>query len=284
MIMNPKLTIGMATYDDFHGVYFSIQSLRMHHPEIMDQVEFIVVDNNPESNHGQEVKKFVENQVQNGRYIPFTEWKSTGVRDKVFREARGEYVICMDCHVIFPLGSIKSLIDHYEKNPDTRDIIQGPLMYDDFNNFSTHFHPEWSHQMFGTWATNRGALEAGEPFDIPMCGLGVFSCKKEHWVGINENFRGFGGEEWYVHEKFRRAGGRAICLPSFKWMHRFGRPEGAPFPLTLDLKVRNYMIGWMEIYKDPNHKMVQSIIDHFSEWKPRQDLDDMFGKVLNELY
>ena len=44
------------------------------------------------------------------------------------------------------------------------------------------------------------------------------------------------------------------------------------------------MIGWMEIYKDPNHKMVQSIIDHFSEWKPRQDLDDMFGKVLNELY
>ena len=266
--MNPKLTIGMATYEDYHGVYFSVQALRMYHSEIMNQVEIIVVDNKPDGRHGKEVKKFIENQVQNGRYIPFSEWESTGVRDKVFAEARGEYVVCMDCHVLFSPGSLKELLDYYDANSDTRDIIQGPLMYDNFNNFSTHFNPEWRDQMFGTWATDDEALAKGEPFQIPMCGLGIFSCKKEHWPGFNKQFRGFGGEEWYIHEKFRQRGGRALCLPFLKWMHRFGRPDGAPFPLTLEFKVRNYMIGWLELYKDPNDSRIQSIIEHFSQWKP----------------
>ncbi len=30
------LTIGMATYDDYDGVYFTVQALRLYHPEIMD--------------------------------------------------------------------------------------------------------------------------------------------------------------------------------------------------------------------------------------------------------
>ncbi len=29
---NKLLTIGMSTYDDFDGVYFTLQSLRMYHP------------------------------------------------------------------------------------------------------------------------------------------------------------------------------------------------------------------------------------------------------------
>ena len=33
---HPDLTIGMATYDDFDGVYFTIQSLRLHHAEVME--------------------------------------------------------------------------------------------------------------------------------------------------------------------------------------------------------------------------------------------------------
>src|SRR5262245_25026838 len=31
-----KLTVGMATYDDYDGVYFSLQALRLYHPEILD--------------------------------------------------------------------------------------------------------------------------------------------------------------------------------------------------------------------------------------------------------
>ena len=34
-----KLCIGMATYDDYDGVYFSVQAIRLYHPEVLDQLE-----------------------------------------------------------------------------------------------------------------------------------------------------------------------------------------------------------------------------------------------------
>ena len=54
----PKLTIGMATYDDFDGVFFTIQSLRAYFPMCMsDRVEFILIDNNPSGKHAEANKK-----------------------------------------------------------------------------------------------------------------------------------------------------------------------------------------------------------------------------------
>ena len=69
MSNKPFLTIGMATFDDFHGVYFSIQALRMYHPEVMDDTEILIIDNNPKGEHGKQVKKF-SGWTPNVRYIP----------------------------------------------------------------------------------------------------------------------------------------------------------------------------------------------------------------------
>ena len=33
-----KLCIGMATYDDFDGVYFSVQAIQLYHPEVADEI------------------------------------------------------------------------------------------------------------------------------------------------------------------------------------------------------------------------------------------------------
>ena len=46
---------------------------------------------------------------------------------------------------------------------------------------------------------DRGRDSNGEPFEIPMQGLGMFSCRKEAWLGFNPLFNGFGGEEGYIH-------------------------------------------------------------------------------------
>ena len=51
------------------------------------------------------------------------------------------------------------------------------------------------------------------PFAVPAQGMGLFSCRREAWLGFNPNFRGFGGEEFYIHEKYRQAGRRTVCLP-----------------------------------------------------------------------
>ena len=260
-----KLTVGMATYDDFDGVFFSVQAIRMYHPEVMDQVEILVVDNNPDSPSGKAVKKYMEASVPNGRYIPFKKFKSNFVKERVFVEAEGEFVLCIDCHVLLPPGALRKLIAYYELFPNTNDLIQGPMWHDNLKDCSTHFKPRWRGGMYGTWDTDQELLDRGDAFEIPMQGCGLLSCKKENWVGFNPDFRGFGGEEWYIQEKFRKYGGRAICLPFLKWNHRFGRPAGAPFKVNIEDKIRNYFLGWMELYNNIEHPGIQEMLNSFTE-------------------
>jgi hypothetical protein len=63
-----KLTIGMATYDDYDGVYFTLQAIRLYHPEIINDVEFIIIDNNPDGPCAQALKE-LGNWISNYRYI-----------------------------------------------------------------------------------------------------------------------------------------------------------------------------------------------------------------------
>jgi hypothetical protein len=46
-------------------------------------------------------------------------------------------------------------------------------------------------------------------------------------------------------------------------MHRFGRPRGIPYPLTVDDKLRNYLLGHTELGLDP-----QPVLSHFSQYLP----------------
>src|SRR6266545_1226151 len=151
------------------------------------------------------------------------------------------------------------LKQYYRDHPDCDDLLHGLLVYDDGHLISTHMEPQWRAQMWGTWATDsRGWDEEGEPFEIPMQGLGAFSCGKTAWLGFNPLFRGFGGEEGYIHEKFRQAGRKTLCLLWFRRMHRFERPAGVPFPLRVEDKLRNYLIGHLEVNLD-----IRPVVEHF---------------------
>jgi len=97
-----------------------------------------------------------------------------------------------------------------------------------------------------------------DEFEIPGQGMGLFSCRKAIWPGFNPEFRGFGGEEMYMHEKFRQQGGRAMCLGFLKWLHRFGHPNGVKYPLTRWNKVRNYVLGHQELGLD-----LTPVYEHF---------------------
>lgn len=66
-------------------------------------------------------------------------------------------------------------------------------------------------------------------------------------TGINPRFRGFGGEEGYLQEKVRRAGGRVLCHPAVGWAHRFARPAGIAYHNAWEDRYRNYLLGWREI-------------------------------------
>jgi len=135
------LTIGMATYNDFDGVYFTVQALRLY--QDLTDTELLVVDN-----YGCEhTKAFIENWVK-GRYILATDAVGTAApRERVFREAQGEAVLCCDSHVLFAPGAIARLKAYYQEHPDTRDLLQGPLVADDLHTVSTHQDPVWENEM-----------------------------------------------------------------------------------------------------------------------------------------
>lgn len=254
-----KLTIGMATFDDFHGVAFTVQSLLLHHlPKCGAEYEVIVVDNNPGSAHGKATRDLCAKTT--ARYVPMVgQTGTTQPRERIFREATGDLVLCMDPHVLFALGSLRKLVEWYRENPTSLDLLSGPLIYDNLVDVVTHFNEHWSAEMEGQWNTDPRGIDPGnEPFDIPGQGLGVFSCRKAAWLGFNPHFRQFGGEELYIHRKFRKAGRRTLCLPFLRWWHRFGRPEGIAYPIQRYGKVRNYVLGHQELGMD-----VTPIYDHF---------------------
>jgi glycosyltransferase involved in cell wall biosynthesis len=256
-----KMTIGMPTYDDYDGVYFSLQSLRLYHPEVVDDAELIVVDNNPGGKCAEALRK-LEGHFPNYRYIPHTLTQGTSVaKQRVFSEASGTLVLCMDSHVLLPPGALRALLDYFDANPGTRDLMQGPLLVDNLKTAFTHLSPVWRGGMFGTWdSDDRGNNPAGEPFEIPMQGLGLFACRKDAWPGFNPRFRGFGGEEGYIHEKFRKAGGRTLCLPALRWIHRFDRPMGVPYRNVWEDRIWNYLLGFTELGLDTSE-----LEAHFSE-------------------
>lgn len=278
----PKLTIGMAVYDDLDGVWSTVQALRLYHHEAMRDCEIVVVDNNPTSRHGHAVKNFmnwVKGDVVAARYVGYTEaGGTTQPRNHVFAIAEAPAVMVIDSHVLIAPGAIKRLIDFYDNalepsrsfgdptttadphvlagepdRPRVDDFFAGPMIYDDLVNRATHLGDEWRGEMWGTWQVDdRGGAftksnPAGDPFEIGAMGLGLFSCRKDAWLGFNPKFRGFGGEEWYIQEKYRRAGRKAWCLPWLMWNHRFGRPDGVKYPLQRWDRVRNYVIGLTEL-------------------------------------
>lgn len=118
----------------------------------MENVEILVVDN-----FGCNTTAiFAASTGLNGqvRYIRATEKTGTAApRQKVFEEARGQAVLCMDSHVLLcpaALPDSRSSTAH----PDTLDLYQGPLLYDCLDECRTHFDPVWDSQMFGKWGND----------------------------------------------------------------------------------------------------------------------------------
>jgi hypothetical protein len=272
-----KLTIGMAVHDDLDGLYFTIQAIRMFHKEVLNDVEFVVVDNNPSGAHSKCIRDFINWIEEPVQYLPFTKYNSTIVRNKIFDLADAPYVLSIDSHVLIEPGAIKKLIDFYDNNEDNGNLLQGPLVYDNLRGISTHFDLVWQSNMWGVWGTDvRGEDPNGPPFEIQAQGLGLFSCRKDAWLGFNQEFRGFGGEEGYIHEKYRKNGKTTMCLPFLRWNHRFYRPSGVSYPNDLSQRFKNYLIGFKELGLN-----IDELKSHFEQSIDKTVINNLVNEVFN---
>jgi glycosyltransferase involved in cell wall biosynthesis len=275
----PKLTIGIAVFDDFSRLHMMIQVIRMLHSEALPDCELIIVDNNPASLDGQQLKPFLDRcnpseesfkwvHSEDGKvggsfadaerwafghgitYVPFKDVAGTApAKQKIFEAARGDAVLVMDAHIIpFP-GTLRRLIDFYRDNPETNDLYQGPYAEDSLISGYGSMRAGWGGTMNGKWQIDARSHNAEDPpFEIWGHGMGFFSCRRLAWVGFNPRFRGFGGEEGYIHEKFRQAGAKCWSLPWLRMWHSYGmRDDQRTNPMDQESTLWNNIVGHLEV-------------------------------------
>jgi glycosyltransferase involved in cell wall biosynthesis len=331
----PLLTIGMAHHQDFAGLWSTIQSIRINNLSLNPQLEIVVVNNSAEDEQtAQAIRGLlgvpsrpdldytlgVPGLPGNGarsKYVELRDTKGTSAsRNKIFEHATGQYVIAMDCHLELTPQTIPLILKHYEQDPESRDILTGPLLLDNLQGCQTHFRDAWDDGMWGQWSTawkcpcsregsifdlelitlesgtrmamprrlaigniplpecehchkpipdftwdgheakyrQRGyeaiGMHPGPAFEIPGQGLGFFSCRRDAWLGFNRDAKAFGAEELCIHEKYRKAGHKALCIPGALWCHRFFREGGHRYPNTIFDKARNYVLWFQELGLD----------------------------------
>lgn len=348
--MDKILTIGMAHHNDFDGAWFSIQDIRKElifngRMDLLRRIEFVIIENDKESAHAKSIQHFKNHGMGQIKVVELDEVQGTSAtRNKIIEEARGEFVLVMDCHVLLcpTVKTLEQLFMFMDHNPDTKDLYTGPLVYDNLMSITTQYNDGWGAHMWGKWGLawncicdkfvfttaetkdgkcqfrdnvsqkeitkcsycnqefpkidwngHDGVLKregynpagnkfAEKPFEVFAQGLGMFFTKKTSWLKFNEHARGFGGEECYIHEKYRQAGRKTICLPFLKWLHRFERPNGVKYPLTVDNKLRNYILEFTELDLDlgpvKNHFCEESGVDEALFNKFVQEANEIYNK------
>lgn len=243
-----KLTIGMASYNNFEQVWFTLQALRMY--QDLTDVEIIVIDN-----YGDDVlRDFIHDWMTNGIMpVRYTRWTDVqgpaNAKNRIFEEANSEWVLAIDSHVMLAAGVVLLLKNWIEINQNCCNLLHGPLLYDDLTTMADAMNDEWRGGMWGTWRNVKVNPDAA-PYNIPMHGMGLFACRRDAWLGFNLGFKGFGGEEGYIHIKFRQAGREVILLPFLQWCHYFQTRKGvvtAPYAPLLADKIHNYRLGFKEL-------------------------------------
>jgi len=247
-----KWTIGMPSYNNFTEVFFTVQALREYHG--LKDYEIVVVDNFGDAN----LQKFIKN---NGagvvRYEKYTEIQGvSAAKNKIFEVAKGEFVLCIDSHILVRKGALDVEIPN-------DDLYQGPLLTASRRQYLLEWLPQWRGHMWGIWAPAVNELPK-EPKEIWAMGAGFFACRRTSWLKFNPGFRGFGGETGYIQEKYRQAGRKVWCHPKMVWQHLF-HDEGTkiPYPIKTKDRIDNYIMGFKELglNTDP-------IYEHFKIPKP----------------
>jgi glycosyltransferase involved in cell wall biosynthesis len=105
----------------------------------------------------------------------------------------------------------------------------------------------------------RLAIDNKEPFEIPAQGSGLFSCRRDAWLGFHKDFKEFGGEEYYIQDKYRYNNRATYCLPWLQWHHRFYRDVDPTYPNRKETKFANAVLWHKEFNKDTTE-----VVEHFT--------------------
>lgn len=257
------ITIGMPSYRNPSEVWFTVMALRMY--QDLSNTEILVIDNAGDDR----VQKVARDMRV--RCEVYTERQGTSAgKDGVFELAKGEFVLCMDSHILLAPGVVAKLRAWVAENwEDARNLIHGPMMYDSMKKYSHQWLDTWRGNMWGVWDQAQKQLPE-EPLEIDMAACGLMGCRKDAWLGFAPECRGFGGQAGVIHAKYHKANRKVLILPWLVWAHNFHR-ETVPYPVHRRDIIRNYLYGFDDagldttpIYEHYGQKQVEEIYNGMS--------------------
>jgi hypothetical protein len=282
------LTVGFPTRND-PSAWWTLNVFRSRNANWLNvDHEFLIVDNSPAgSPFADELQKHVRNshRGKNIRIIRETGPASSCLyKDRLFREAAGEIVLCMDSHVMLDDGAVLAILDYFYEHPESRDLITGVLVNADGSVKSTNQHLFASERyhiagnarirhgiicrggQLGTWVADpRGTDPQAEPFEIQMNGSWLLAMRKEAWPGFHPSMFGFGGNEPFLYESVRKNGGKVLCHPAVRGLHNFSEAHGRGYTTRAVDKIRNYLVAAKTLERQDFYL---ATIEHFSTLHP----------------
>jgi hypothetical protein len=278
-----SLTFGFPTTSD-PGAWYTLNAFRVMHYYL--KPEIVIVDNSPPNCPiSNEFSRHVAANHREVNYIRDAGPPSSCLyKDKVFQAAHGDIVISVDSHVLLPPGTVDAVIEYFEANPDSGDLLTGPCMNSAGNLSATNqflFESEGyvlprdavirhgyvcRGGQLGTWVIDqRGADPGGEPFQIRMNGTGFLAMRKEAYPGFPANLWGFGGCEPALYRRVENAGGRVLCHPGCRWIHNFSHAHGRGYQPMAEDKIRNYLVIAREL---EDQDLYSAALEHFATIHP----------------
>lgn len=249
--VHPILTIGLPVIDDHRGVSMTAVNLVNQLGPLIKHVEFVIVDNNPNSPHGHDTQHLAS-KLPNARYVGFNGRRSPFATKQACIEAsETEYILVIDSHVLLHQGAIQKLLAFCSTWIPTNDLYHGPICTERFEIMGTHMNPLFGNS-FGRWGSyrdeNKQPIDPNDYYRIPMHGMGLFFCRRDAWPGFNVALHHFGCEEGYIHEKYRLLGRDVWSMPFLKWWHNFQqKSRQQTFSSSWEHKYRNGLISWTEV-------------------------------------
>ena len=201
-------------------LWFTLQGLL--HAGFHDRVEFIVVDNEPSKAVRDVCDYFARPML---RYIEAGDVKGVNYPRSVGAgAAKGAWLMMLDSHVLMAPGSCSTIMERINSDIyPARSLVHcgvsfgGPQVWGSYRlTLEKNFWGRWHYLV---------RSDTQLPYPIAATGNWCFITRLADWHscgGLNDAFRGYGGDEIYLQLKYWRAGGQVLLDPLLKGCHWSG--------------------------------------------------------------
>jgi hypothetical protein len=122
-------------------------------------------------------------------------------------------------------------------------------------------------------------LDPKDEFEVPAQGCGSFMAQRRTWLAFHRQWRGFGGEEFYIAEKYRAAGRRVLCVGDMPWWHDYDGGPKLNYTRAVQNTVRNVVLGNVDL-RQSNDDARKHYVDEIKWMTPAEYdrlISDPFG-------